>query len=75
MGDKFLINLDIIRNTNRSLQNQKKKNLSILWKLIWMIIIWTMNWQRHQQVHRKGVTQIEVLIIAEEEKQIGYVPY
>ena len=32
MGDKFLINLDIIRNTNRSLQNQKKKNLSILWK-------------------------------------------
>ena len=24
---------------------------------------------------RKGVTQIEVLIIAEEEKQIGYVPY
>ena len=46
------------RNTNRSLQNQKKKNLSILWKLIWMIIIWTMDWQRHQRVHRKGVTQI-----------------
>ena len=34
MGDKFLINLDIIRNTNRSLQNQKKKNLNILWKLV-----------------------------------------
>ena len=74
MEDKFLINLDIIRNTNRSLQNQKKKNLSILWKLIWMIIIWTMNWQRYHQVHRKGVTQIEVLIIAEEEKPIHYVP-
>ena len=73
MGDKFLINLDIIRNTNRSLQNQKKKNLSILWKLIWMIIIWTVNWQRYQQIHRKGVTQIEVLIIAEEEKPIRYV--
>ena len=29
MEDKFLINLDIIRNTNRRLQNQKKKNLSI----------------------------------------------
>jgi hypothetical protein len=26
-----------------------------------------------KQVHRKGVTQIEVLIVAEEEKQIGYV--
>lgn len=29
-------------------------------------IIWTMDWQRHQQVRRKGVTQVEVLIVAEE---------
>ena len=29
---------------------------------------------RSPQVHRKGVTEIEVLIIAEEEKQIRYVP-
>ena len=71
MGDKFLINLDIIRNTNRSLQNQKKKNLSILWKLIWMIIIWTMNWQ--SRFTEKVLHRLEVLIIAEEEKPIRYV--
>ena len=67
MGDKFLINLDIIRNTNRSLQNQKKKNLNILWKLVETDLDDNhMDNELAKQVHRKGVTQIEVLIIAEE---------
>jgi hypothetical protein len=40
-----------------------------------MAIIWTMDWQRHQQIHKRVLHKLEVLIVAEEEKQIGYVPY